>query len=203
MVEDSETREIEENIPDEGPAPVPTVASMKLAGNWCHHPRNILKKNTTVHSPPDLPEATEEELEAATQAQLKADPYEERLKPITKDAPVKGGAPAWTIRCHGDMTNYLPANPASAKLNFGVVVVRCNTWPGAFSFFTQQKLNQQVYLGDGLKFESQTFYPVQPPQMQADPVERLTYAEPNPTPAALERAKLAAQQAANDDGAAE
>ena len=44
-----------------------------------------------------------------------------------------------------------------------------------------------MYLGDGLKFESKTYYPVHTPQMQADPVERLTYAEPNPTATALKR----------------
>jgi hypothetical protein len=35
----------------------------------------------------------------------------------------------------------------------------------------------QVYVGDGLKFESKTYYPVQPPKLQADPIEKLTYAE--------------------------
>ena len=40
-------------------------------------------------------------------------------------------------------------------------------------------------MGDGLKFESKTYYPVHTPKMQADPVERLTYAEPNPTATAL------------------
>ena len=44
-------------------------------------------------------------------------------------------------------------------------------------------------MGDGLKFETQTYYPVWTPHMMADPVERLTYAEPNPTAAAIERAE--------------
>jgi len=54
-----------------------------------------------------------------------------------------------------------------------------------------------VYVGDGLKFEAQTFYPVHTPVMQADPVERLTYLEPNPTESALKRAAdaKAAQEA--------
>jgi len=86
------------------------------------------------------------------------------------------------------MSNYNPANPTAAKLNFGVVVVKSCTWPGAVTFFTQMKQQQQVYLGDGLKFEAQTFYPVHTPKMQADPVEKLTYAEPNPTASAVKRA---------------
>jgi len=46
----------------------------------------------------------------------------------------------------------------------------------------------QVYVGDGLKFEEKTYYPIHTPKMQEDPEERLTYAEPNPTAAAIARA---------------
>jgi len=52
------------------------------------------------------------------------------------------------------MGDYQAANPTATKQVFGVVVVRCNTWPGAYSFFTQQKQHMQVYVGDGLKFEA-------------------------------------------------
>jgi hypothetical protein len=96
------------------------------------------------------------------------------------------------------MTEYSAANPTAQKQVFGVIVVRCNTWPGAFSFFTQQKQHMQVYMGDGLKFESKTYYPVHTPMMQVDPVERLTYAEPNPTATALKRIEDAKTQ--QDDG---
>jgi len=115
------------------------------------------------------------------------DPSEVRLKAITQDSVVKGNAPAWSIRAHGDLSFYQAANPTAVKQNFGVVVVRSNTWPGSYSFFTQQRQHMQVYIGDGLKFESKTFYPVHTPKMQADPVEKLTYQEPNPTPAAIQR----------------
>lgn len=104
-------------------------------------------------------------------AALIADPYEALLKPVCNDGKVKGGAPGWTLRCHGDWTTYAPANKGTPekptpKVNNGVVVVKCNTWPGAVTFFTQQKLQQNIYCGDGHKFESQTFYPVHTPVMQ-------------------------------------
>ena len=67
------------------------------------------------------------------------DPQEKRLKPICEDAKVKGNAPAWTLRACGDMSSYSPSNPSAAKQVFGVVVVKSNTWPGATSFFTQQR----------------------------------------------------------------
>lgn len=115
------------------------------------------------------------------------DPSEKRLKPITDDAKVKGNAPAWSVRGLGDMTAYSASNPTAAKQIFGVVVARSNTWPGSVAFFTMQRHLQQVYCGDGLKFENQTYYPVHTPTMQSDPVERLTYLEPNPTEAAIKR----------------
>lgn len=65
------------------------------------------------------------------------DPSERRLKSITEDQKVKGGAPAWVVRTYGDQTIYSAANPAAPKQNFGIVVAKSNTWPGAVSFFTQ------------------------------------------------------------------
>ena len=102
---------------------------------------------------------------------IAADPYEPRLKAITLDSRVKGGAPAWSIRAVGDASSYIAANPLQPHQNYGVVVVRSNTWPGATTFFTQGKWTQ-IYVGDGLKYESKTYYPVEPPRLQSDPVEK-------------------------------
>ena len=65
------------------------------------------------------------------------DPYEPRLKPISLDLKVKGGYPAWTIRQHGDKMTYANANPSYPSQNYSVVVVKCNFWPGHFSFFNE------------------------------------------------------------------
>jgi len=131
---------------------------------------------------------------------LAKDPFEALLKPITQDGKVKGGAPAWSLRCYGDFSTYNSVRNDAGKQCYGLVVVKSNTWPGSFTFFTQEKANQMVYVGDGQKFEDKTYYPVHTPKMQADPVERLTYAEPNPTATALaKKAALEAQNAANQE----
>jgi hypothetical protein len=65
------------------------------------------------------------------------DPYEPRLKPISLDVKVKGGFAAWTIRQHGDKMTYANANPSYPSQNYSVVVVKCNFWPGHFSFFNE------------------------------------------------------------------
>lgn len=189
--------EIEENLPDEGPVPVPSVTEMGKANMWVHHMKSILKCNRTTLMEAEAPEDVDPE-EFAKKRAL-ADPSEKRLKSICEDQKVKGGAPAWTVRSYGDSTTYQAANPTAAKQNFGVVVVRSNTWPGSISFFTQQRQHMSVYVGDGLKFESNTYYPVHTPKMQADPVEKLTYAEPNPTEAAIKR--KAEQEARDASGA--
>ena len=54
----------------------------------------------------------------------KLDPSEPRLKPITEDAKVTGGQPAWQVRQYGDRDSYVSANPANGKVNYGVVVAK-------------------------------------------------------------------------------
>lgn len=89
-------------------------------------------------------------------------------------------------------------------LDYGVVVARSTVWPGAYSFFNAGRWSQ-IYLGDGLKFESQTYYPIEPPVLCEDPVERKTAPEPNPTEEFLQRqaereaAAAAAQEAPADE----
>jgi len=67
-------------------------------------------------------------------------------------------------------------NKALSLVNFGVIVVKSLRWPGAYSFFTQGRW-LQVYVGDGLKYENVTYYPVYPPTICKDPIERPTQDE--------------------------
>ena len=45
----------------------------------------------------------------------------------------------------------------------------------------------QLYVGDGMKHEAETYYPVQPPVMQSDKKEVPCQDEPNPTKAWLDK----------------
>jgi len=84
-----------------------------------------------------------------------------------------------------------------ADLHYGVVVVRSNVWPGNFTFF-QSGAWSQIYLGNGHKFEEETYYPVCPPQLCADPEEQPSGDEPNPTEAALKAKAEAASKPAEE-----
>lgn len=131
-----------------------------------------------------------------------ADPFEQRLKPITADKSCKGNYPAWVLRAYGDKTNYAAANPAvTADQNYRVVFVKSTVWPGAHSYFSQGTWGQ-IYVGNGLKHESTLFYPINPPKICADPVEKPTAAEPNPSQAKVD-ADAAAKKAADEAAAAQ
>ena len=78
----------------------------------------------------------------------------------------------------GDSSEYV--NEAKKTVCNGVVVVRSLQWPGAFNFFSNGKVSQ-IYVGNGHKYEEQTFYPVHPPTVNEDPEEYAMMPEPNPT----------------------
>lgn len=105
--------EIEENLPDEGPVPMPSVNEMCNQSNWVHHMKSVLKCNRVGLMEVEAPEGDDPE-EFAKKRALE-DPQEKRLKPICEDAKVKGNAPAWSLRACGDMSSYSPSNPSAAK----------------------------------------------------------------------------------------
>lgn len=185
---------IEENLPEEGPVPVPSTQAMASPHNWVHYQRSILQCNRlTIMEPEPVDEEDPEVTKAKAEAR---DPQEALLKSIAADSKVKGGAPSWSVRCYGDQSVYGAADPKLPDLHYGVVVVRSNNWPGAHTFFSAGQWSQ-LYLGDGLKFEERTYYPVCPPTLCADPVERATHEEPNPTAAFLQKKAEAEAAAAN------
>ena len=104
-----------------------------------------------------------------------ADPYAPRLTPITKDTPVpvstEGTTQApWLVRLMGDKNEYAnPLNPKQ-KVCYGVVVVRSLQWPGSYTFYNQGKY-MNVYVGNGQKYETQTYYPLNPPKILGEPAE--------------------------------
>lgn len=58
-VEDSETRDIEENVPEEGEIVMPGTSEMNDLKMWVHATKNILKNGTTSLKTPEAPEGEE------------------------------------------------------------------------------------------------------------------------------------------------
>jgi len=116
------------------------------------------------------------------------DPCDDRLKSVIKDDNTLGGMPAWVIRSYNNDTLYVNQKTKKQEDNYGVVVIKSLQWPGAHSFFNNGRVHQ-IYCGDSLKKENEgiTYYPIKPPVMMSDKVEKATYDEPNPTEAWLKK----------------
>lgn len=165
-------KEIEDNNPAEGAIQIPSTIQMGKAEMWVHYTQNILKCNRITHIDQGEGDETGEVMKKIEAA----DPYEPRLKSITNDARVKGGLPAWVVKHCGEQDVFgTPKNP-NDKVNFGTVVVKSLQWPGAHTFFTSGRW-MSIYVGDGLKYEQKSFYPVFPPVIREDPVEKACYHE--------------------------
>lgn len=113
---------------------------------------------------------------------IAADPFEERLKPISMDKGCKGNYPAWILRSFGDPATYKPANANHTEMQYGIVVVKSTVWPGAMSYFWRGQWGD-IYVGNGHKHEDVTYFPVNPPMIQDDPDEKGDQPEPNPNDA--------------------
>ena len=166
--------DVEPNQPEdpEQPIPMPTTAQMSQKSSWVHYAKCILKNNRTSHS---LAEEVEDR-EAEITRVLNAEPYEQRLKPITDDSGCKGNYPAWVLRTYGDSMTYAMSNPLHGTKQYNVVVVKSTVWPGAMSYFWQGQWGE-LYIGDGMKHEDVSFFPVQPPPIQEDPDEKPVHDE--------------------------
>ena len=81
-------REVEENAPEEGEIPLPATMAMGNPDMWVHMKECVLLNNRCSH--PEPPEDVED-AEAWLKAIESADPYDERLKPISQDKKVVVG----------------------------------------------------------------------------------------------------------------
>ena len=140
-------REVEEFVPEEDSKVevLPSTVNAASMGAWVHYNSSILNCCRTVHldPPEEAPEGFEGEwdVELAKKEIEDADPFEPRLKPISKDFQIKMGdkslQPSWTVRLVGDSTEYLTEQ--GKPVCHGVVVIRSLVWPGAFTFYQNGK----------------------------------------------------------------
>lgn len=178
----------------------PETEDQTNPSNWLHFPKSILNNNRTGHAEPVLEEGDEREPADVLKEIIAKDPYEPRLKPITEDDSVDGSS-AWTVNLlgqkHRQATHAKMATKSSE--HYGVVVVKSLRWPGSTTCW-KGKSQFQIYVGDGLKNEDVSYYPVFPPAIPVDPEDNGEQPEPNPTEAPAEENKEEAE--ANEGEAA-
>lgn len=126
---------------------------------------------------PEVPEGMDIEPEELLKQIEAKDPYEARLKPVTNDLQVEDGIPAWSIKLYGDKERQPTPNNKSS--HNGIVVVKSQRWPGSVTVWKGNKW-YQIYVGNGLKYETQAYYPVSTPEIPVDPEDLPESPEPNP-----------------------
>ena len=174
---EDDPKEIEANEGDDDNKYVPQTENQSTLPNWCHYPKSILKNWRVGHMDPEVPEGVEIEPEELLKQIEAKDPYEPRLKSVTKDSQVEDGIPAWSIKLYGDKERQPTLN--NKTTHNGVVVVRSHRWPGSVTVWKGNKWFQ-IYVGSGLKYETQSYYPVSPPEIPVDPEDLPGNPEPNP-----------------------
>lgn len=76
------------------------------------------------------------EPEELKKREIAKDPWEPRLKPITKDNKTKGELPAWVLRSYNCGHTYMDEKSQKSNKNYGVVMVKSMWWPGAYTFYS-------------------------------------------------------------------
>lgn len=149
----------------------PETEDQSALSNWVHHPKSILDNNKTDHQEPVLEEGDEREPAEVLKEIIKKDPFENRLKPITEDDAIDGGA-AWTLKLLGPQTRQTVVGKMGKKASqhFGVCVLKSLRWPGQISCWKGTS-QYTIYVGNGLKNQEVSYYPVYPPHIPEDPVD--------------------------------
>lgn len=159
-------------------------------GMWVHAKPNILKNGRTTHLDPEEPtdppaddDNPFDPEEAKRQMELE-DPFEPRLKGLSTDPKIKSAGNMkilpWNARLMGDPSDYKDEKNPGKTVSNGVVVVRSQIWPGAYSMYYKDTV-YQIYLGNGQKKTyPQSMFPVNPPTVLDDPEEYDDGPEPTP-----------------------
>jgi radial spoke head protein 4A len=152
---------------------------LKDLNNWVHLHQGILKCARIVHMEPEVPDDADIDVEVLKARQIEQDPFEERLKAISKDREVPGLGRAWVYRYVGDVQEYTEKPPKKGKYTFAVNVLKSLWWPGV-SIVQQNDRWMHFYLGYGLKVETERVYPISPPVILDEPSEKDEFQEPYP-----------------------
>ncbi|OMJ69194.1 hypothetical protein SteCoe_33151 [Stentor coeruleus] len=156
-----------------------TTTQLKDQNNWLHALPGILKCGRIVHMDPEVPDDADIDIEILKAQQIEKDPFEMRLKPIVKDAEVPTLGKGWVQRYVNDPQEYIEKVPKKGTCTFAVNVMRSLWWPGVIIVQQNEKW-LHFYMGNGLKVEIERIYPIYPPVIKDEPVDRQEFAEPYP-----------------------
>ena len=76
----------------------------------------------------------------------------------------------------GDNQKY---SKGEATIDYQANIVKSLRWPGAVTVAKGGKY-VNIYVGDGVKKGDTSYYPIEPPEVQADPTDQTEQPEPTP-----------------------
>jgi radial spoke head protein 4A len=155
-------------VPNEKPLPFKHNDLLNMK-NWIHFLPSILKQGRVSHFievPEDAPDPEEYQKKERSK-----DPFDERMKSITKDNFLLSGSltnvkiPAWKlcqvyedkvyinpyIKLLEETPDFDPADQKDNKADYGIICIKSLIWPGAYNFYFGKQC-YFFYFGNGLKF---------------------------------------------------
>jgi len=128
---------------------------------WVHHAPYILPQgrskwvNPNVKDDDDDLDVDDEDEEEEEEEEIEPEAGPPLLTPLQNDDDVDG-LPSWSTRLSST------AHPA-----YACVRISSNRWPGAHAFAVEKKF-ANIYVGDGLKYQTEPFSPELPPPAQVE-----------------------------------
>lgn len=172
---DQNPQEIEP-FEDENP-PKFTYNEMVDMNCWQHSERGILNEGRIVHMEVEPEEESGEDKEVLMKRIVAGDPFEIRLKSITQDR-CSGLDKCWVLRKIGDGTHYAHQYKEGALVHNTIVNLRSLVWPGMNHVCKDGRVIS-LYLGNGLKYTQNEFFPKFPYTIQCEPADRVEENEPD------------------------
>jgi radial spoke head protein 4A len=191
---------------------VPGTEELKSMEQWSHQYLQILQAGRITHIvDPAVPDEGKEGVPSKEEvlADLNGkDPQLEPYKGINEDAPVTGLPAgletgfAWISKVLGDTQPYNNLPPKEGTSSYAVNVIKSLRWPGAVTVAQGGKF-ASIYVGYGIKKGDTCFNPIEPPEIQRDPVDHVEQPEPTPLTAPEQLPEPdtdAAKKAEGEDG---
>lgn len=175
--QDPSPQEIEPVEDDENKKVLSLQEKLSL-DNWQHLSQAILGEGRVKHAPIEGDD-DDEKKEKLMKQKLVDDPFQERLKPLSKDR-FADLPTCWVLKAHGDPQATNRHLFKKDTLTHEVVIsLRSLVWPGQVHIHKDALLTS-IYVGDGQKYSpAEQYFPKFPYLVQVEPAERKEVSEPN------------------------
>ena len=130
--------------------------------SWVHSRLHILQQGRCIWSNPnakgeeDIEDEDEDDENDEENQETEQEIGPPLLTPLSDDVEV-GGLPPWSVHLSSGLS----------LIQHSICIVKSNLWPGAVAFSNGKKF-ENIYIGYGVKYQTETFSPAQPQVFQPE-----------------------------------